>query len=447
MISSLICPQCGKCLEASGLQREDGEIEHGILACPEHEYPVVGGIPVLRFGGPADGQRKRAVELVKAKRYEEALEVMTGHPQATSDGMPLWLRPMAAFPGGRQAARRIRRHLSDRAARRLSIRLMRGPERFSARDIFRDYFKLHFKDGRNAFDYFFYRFGQPRHLAALSVSAAMPRTGKRVLDLACGFGHLTRGLVNCGERTAVGLDSEFFLLYVAKKWVCPEAEFIHADAVQAYPFKDGVFSAVTCCNSFHFFGDKECAWAEIRRVVDESAWVAVISLRNSLVPAPASNTALTPEGYAQLFGDWPSRMVAESEVVERYAHGKGPALAGGTPSRDLEGTGLLTMVASRKEDALRDYGEFSEWPHGRGNVQLNPLFKESAGTSREGVTLVRTSPSPHYEQDNPGMSEYMPDSVACKREDLVALKRHERSAGVLSLIDRFAAFDIPNHYV
>ena len=104
-------------------------------------------------------------------------------------------------------------------------------DQITGRELFDFYFCRSTGDARDPYGYFAFRFGQPRHLVALSLACLIRRPGKPVLDLACGFGHITRHLVNRAEgQPVIGLDRNFFMLYVAKNWLAPEAEYVCAQA-------------------------------------------------------------------------------------------------------------------------------------------------------------------------------------------------------------------------
>ena len=86
----------------------------------------------------------------------------------------------------------------------------------TACDLFDLYFRKSGLKMMHAYDYFVFRFGQPRHLVSLSLASLIRQPNKPILDLACGFGHLTRSLVQQAEgQQVIGVDRNFFGLYVA----------------------------------------------------------------------------------------------------------------------------------------------------------------------------------------------------------------------------------------
>ncbi|MGZ4119875.1 MAG: class I SAM-dependent methyltransferase [Actinomycetota bacterium] len=112
---------------------------------------------------------------------------------------------------------------------------------------------------------------------------AGPRTGERVLDIACGTGVVARAAatrVGPGG-TVVGVDANPAMLDVARRvaenrahaaerFLEPELrhagiEWREVDAV-SLPFDDASFDVVTCQQGLQFFADRLAALREMRRV-------------------------------------------------------------------------------------------------------------------------------------------------------------------------------------
>lgn len=87
---------------------------------------------------------------------------------------------------------------------------------------------------------------------------------KVALDLCCGHGNVTQGLVRSGARVT-GLDFSPAMLRIARAAV-PEAEFTEGDAM-ALPFEDASFDAVTIGFGMPHVPDPPAAMAEARRVL------------------------------------------------------------------------------------------------------------------------------------------------------------------------------------
>lgn len=105
--------------------------------------------------------------------------------------------------------------------------------------------------------------------------------GARVLDVACGPGHLLRA---AGARglDAVGVDLSLEGLRLARAYV-PEAPVARANA-ERLPFRDGAFDGVTCIGSLERFLDRDAALAELSRVTTAGARLCLM-VRNARTPS------------------------------------------------------------------------------------------------------------------------------------------------------------------
>ncbi len=103
------------------------------------------------------------------------------------------------------------------------------------------------------------------------IRCAKPRSGERVLDLACGTGVVTRQLSkqvpDIGGLTGVDHNGE--MLTVARKLAAEanlDATWIESDAA-ALPFNDATFDLAFCQQALQFFPDKLAALVELLRVL------------------------------------------------------------------------------------------------------------------------------------------------------------------------------------
>ena len=245
------------------------------------------------------------------------------------------------------------------------------------------------------FNYFFFRFGQPRHLAALALTAALPPEAS-VLDLACGYGHVLHSLT-AGGRAAVGVEQNVHQAWLARHYVAPGAAFVCADADAPLPFATGATDA------FHYLDGKAAALSEMRRCARGPVLLATVG--NDRVP-PREGNEWGPEAYAELFEGAAWRVRTEADLLARYLGGLAADLSGSSPEADVEGEKWLSYVVAEDEALFRDHGPLGRWPHLAGAEALNPLYERRRGRLR------LRFPSPWFATENRGMREYMPDEVA-----------------------------------
>lgn len=142
-----------------------------------------------------------------------------------------------------------------------------------------------------------------RPSAELLLGRVPPRSGQRVLDVACGTGIVARlAAERAGPAGKVaGLDLNAGMIAMARantpKDTAP-VEWKQGDA-QALPFGDGAFDRVYCQQGLQFFPDKPRALREMRRVLS-SGGMAAISTWRPADPGSLYNLAL-------------------AEVLEKYA--------------------------------------------------------------------------------------------------------------------------------
>jgi SAM-dependent methyltransferase len=306
---------------------------------------------------------------------------------------------------------------------------------------------FYFGDQRENYNYFYYRFGQPRYLVALSFASIIQQPTKPILDLACGYGHLTRSLVQraCGQPV-IGIDSSFFGLYMAKHWIAPEAEYVCCTADSALPFPDDTFSVAFSSDAFHYFVNKASVMRELKRLTRRDGLILVVWVHNALVRRPYDGHPLPPEGYRALLADIPHRLVADRDVLARYRHKLGPALAHADDPSHLAQAPLLSLVASHRQEVFRDYGPFQDWPHAAGRLGLNPLYAAEERDGSGTVHLRRTFPSAFYEDEHAECRDYLPETVAVPRDVWTKLQEGKRASGLEGLIEQCVALGMPERY-
>src|SRR5207248_451906 len=122
----------------------------------------------------------------------------------------------------------------------------------TAMDVIDLYYRQY--SGVETSNYFAFRFGQPRDLAALSLASLFNQTTGPILDVACGVGHLTHRFTH-GQplRPVIGLDRDFFRLFVASQFVAPGGSYVCAPADLPLPFDSSAFGGIFCSDAFHYF--------------------------------------------------------------------------------------------------------------------------------------------------------------------------------------------------
>lgn len=152
--------------------------------------------------------------------------------------------------------------------------------------------------------------------------AALARPSDRVLDLACGDGHLLSLLETRGVSRGVGVDISEGELAAARERLGDEAELVCADA-RLLPFEDDSFDLVLCHMAFMLMSDARAVVAELSRVLvaggrfeaivsgpshPRGAWLELLLMlrERDLIALPPLGDPMvwSADGLSQLFDGW-----------------------------------------------------------------------------------------------------------------------------------------------
>ena len=433
----LRCPYCHGTLLASGTELSSNTMEYGLLTCDCSRFPVVAGIPVLK----REKRTLAAMSLIEQGHHFDALLMLI---QPASPPMsPIW-RLSSCLPLGGQLKALVQQRRSHTWQNQFTslLRRMDRDDRVTVCELLSSY-----SAGKGAGHYFAYRFGQPRYLVALSLVTSIQQPQKPILDLCCGQAPITRSLLQHANRQQViGLDQSLWSLYVAKRWIAPEAEYVCCSVENALPFMEKVFSVVYCSDAFHYIVNKYACVQELRRITDEGT-VILTWVHNKRIRMPHDGVPLSPEGYYALFQGLPHRVVADEDILNRYLRKEGPPLATQPETEYLNHKPLLSIVASPRQDMFRDGGTFGTWPHAEGRLGLNPHYTFEMGEGTPGKALLhRRFPSRAYEEDNPELKTFMPEKVEIDSGTLRDLAEGTRTPAIETLIDQLIILDLPENF-
>ncbi len=390
---TLFSPLSGAPLQACG---------PSVLAAGGEVWPVIEGIPFLR----ADRVRmaRAAVDLIEAGDIVAATALLLTDQDPYAPDPP---------PDIETCARLVR---DDACGFREAMR------------------RLAF--GRVA-DYFAHRWTDPTYLSGLALlgETRTRDTGRPVLELAAGVGHFLRAAARAGVEV-VGADIVFAKLWLARRFVCPQARLVCFDAAVPWPLAEDAFAEAFCHDAFYFLPDKPGIAARMRRAVGECGGIAIGHAHNALADNHSAGQPLTVDAYAALFPG--ARLFDDRELTRAFAEGRPPEAAGlatlatvpalslvwhgGDPGRPdrRPGGGACCRFGDEADDA---------------RLRLNPLYRRDGG--RDGGEAAIVWPSPRYEQEYAALATYPmtwdgPDEIAA-----------DRSAATQALIRRRVYVDLP----
>lgn len=450
LLSILRCPECRQRPDFLSVDQGLSHArEYGVLNCTCSQYPVVDGVPIFIEGpvgalehtlGRVEYQgvsRDKLTELVQKGRGLDALLHCIAFPlrlERIERIRPRWIWRTTRFQEFETALRR-------RSLRKWCVI---DHDALTARDWFDVFFRQHSPISSEMFNYFFYRFTQPRHLAALRLIGALAPDEKPVLDLACGFGQLGHNLSESPTpHMVVGLDRNFFQLWTAQYWVAPKNRFVCADASRPLPFADDAFSATLCSDAFHYFLDKALAVSEIRRCGKDRP-ILLMRLGNKLVE-PNEGLELSPKEYLALFHESGWRLFAETDLLRRYLHIEPLDFSTPQSAEVMNEEKWISFVHPGSPSRLSAALDVNPWPHSIGRLAVNPIYTTTP-MGNGSWRLQFRFPSDHYAFENVLMVSFLPQRLTIPDQTVSDIRANVRSPAVERLIDKFVVIGLPDHY-
>ena len=252
-------------------------------------------------------------------------------------------------------------------------------------------------------DYFAHRWSDPTYLSGLALLQQHWPAGRPVVEIACGAGHFLRELVRRGLPDVVGVDIVWAKLWLAQRFVCPQARYVCAD-ITALPDLDVSAPAyVLCHDALYFVEDKAAAVRGMRAVAGASGTVVV----GHAHVADPHGLPLGAQQWAALLGT--DLVYDDGELTSALLARRRPASCA---AGDLEGSEAVALVAGDPlSPAPVDLGEPI------GPLRLNPLYVDGR----------LTWPSERYAEEYGPRSDYLPlhadplPSDAARRRVLVDL--------------------------
>lgn len=448
--SIIRCPFCGGSYAESDFKVVEDQNGYGLLNCYCGTIPVVAGIPIMGIGLATSKNisLQHLINLIEQSKFEQALfDLIVPRPPEYPSLAHSMLKHLPEIKGFRKI-KKISHNVNKNIWREnVQELLLHPPVNVKARDFFDIHFLKSGSGWTEAYYYFTYRFGQPRHLAALAFASLIEDPKGPVLDVGSGFGHVTWHLLTrAGNQPVIGVDNDFFALYVAKKNIAPDAHYICCDVNFGLPFQDNVFSFVFFADSFHYIKNKDVSIYESKRVIFPDGAVLVTSSRNRLIANPYIGYAIPPNGYTELLKKNNYCILSNDSVIDRYIDKFKPDTSVSTPLEELKSKTLLSFVISDNTEYYRDHGKLESWPHAGGRLTLNPLYEIYKNGGTDLVYLKRKFPTSFYEEDHPEYKRYLPESVMIPSSILSDLPDVENVPEYEDLLRRCVLIGVPDNY-
>ena len=278
-------------------------------------------------------------------------------------------------------------------------------------------------------DYFAHRTCTPTYLSGLALLAHGGRP-RAVVELACGIGQFLRELHAHGVP-ALGVDLVFAKLWLARRFVAPDAVLVCADAA-CPPLAPTHSSTVMCHDAYYFFSEKAEAARHWMRLAADDGCVLVGHAHNAGVAQTVAGSPLTPAGYAALF---PGCAMHNDDELTASALSRKRAPARSVDELDTAEAVSLVWPGTRR----------TWWPGilqapATTPLRLNPLLGE-----RDGRTVAHW-PSPRFAAEYAPLSGYLDGPMPSPRVVQRALSGARGDAEIVELARRRVLVDLPERW-
>ncbi len=267
-------------------------------------------------------------------------------------------------------------------------------------------------------DYFRYRFSDLSYLATAAMLT--PLTRGPLLDLGCGAGHGIHAMFRRVPRSlVVGVDANFTLLYLAKRYVAPDALVICADAAARLPFRDGVFEAALSADTFQYLPDGAATARELLRVTRGAILL-------SHFYRPAAPAGFDARSALKVFADRSPRLHDEDAILEAFFARRELDLSRPAPEQD----DVVTLTAGLEPKIYPGADYFVS------GSTLNPLYE----VREEGdlLHLQRRSLSEKHDERYRKYEAWLPEKLTVTREQIASADPE--------LVRKFVLLDLPPNY-
>ena len=445
LLPILRCPTCAGTFDFNPAPHSAlARAEFGVLRCQCSAFPVVDGIPIIQsnavgmfshdgttqVAGIAPGQ---LVHLIESGQAIEALLECLAFPLMT-----LAKRFVGHRVGTGQAATRTTRWLCKRLLR---TRILDRRETITAIEVF-GFYRDNSRHFREFGHYFNLRLGQPRHLAALALLANLRGSGQPLLDIACGLGHFEHYFSERRDPIpAVGVDMNFFHLWIARHWIAPECAYVCSNLSNGLPFGDRCFSAVFCSDAYHLIPNRLTLLNEIARCAPNRP-VILARVGNAEV-MPNEGIEHSVMGYLEEMDTPQIRVFGETDLLGQYLERRNPLAE---PPRDPQSHRRAKWLSfSWNLAAVLDDLRAEKWPHAVGKLGINPIYRRW-GNSDGGVGLWFEFPSAWYAYENHAMLSYHAQSATLTAVQIAALRAGHLDESFEDLIREFVLIGMPKQY-
>jgi SAM-dependent methyltransferase len=278
-----------------------------------------------------------------------------------------------------------------------------------------------------------------------------------VLDLLCGAGHGSFVISHYAHpESHVCVDLDYTLLFIAKKYFAPDAQFICLDANDPLPLKDRIFSSVIMMDSTHYVSNRNYLGKECQRVKENKGVLLWLHLHNALSKNPSEGYPLSPSRWADLMGDLSTIILPEEGIINQYMKERRLDLLADYPKTEIDSSSALCIMGAEDRHMMRTY-ENIDCPSLKtsNNMVINPMYDMRVQNGE--IKLKRADLNEVYKSEYPLTFKYLPASYSLSRNFShyldgrrlripVEINRNDEKI-LEDLLKRFIILQVPEKYV
>jgi ubiquinone/menaquinone biosynthesis C-methylase UbiE len=370
----MMCPYCGTDFKIEQTITENNqEIINGILKCACSHFPILKGILILN----EELLNENIIRLIKDKEIEKATTICLWNDHF--ERIKVERTSSLTLPFPKQITNRLQYLLSVLAEETANKKFQKLYKKYSDNDLsFCDLIE------NNLFGkYLKYRFSSDSFWSLYPFLSLIKEKNSKILDLSCGTGHFSFVLSQyVGPSELCCADKYFSLLYLARKYFAPNAEFVCLDFNNTLPFKNNAFSSILMADALMLVHSRFSLIHEIERLLMQDGFSLFLHVHNSLgknlEPVGSYGKGMTPKQWRMLFETTKLnlKILSEKQVLDNYLSQNILLLQDETNDGELNSSNALIILATIDSEIFRKYDNAKRiLLSARKNLIINPIYK------------------------------------------------------------------------
>jgi SAM-dependent methyltransferase len=245
---------------------------------------------------------------------------------------------------------------------------------------------------------------------------------EKILDIGCGRGHSSFVISTyIKPKELVCADMNFRNLYLAKKYIAKDANFVCLDANYPLPFKNEVFSTTMMLDAFHYVQARALLAAEMERTLLPEGFLLLLHMHNSLVYNVRVGEPLPSRAWINLFRHFDVRALPERRLIEDFILRNKLDLAKEYSKNELNASNAICIVGTKDKSVLKTFDNvWGDFLKNKNNLMINPLYVVRYEGNQ--IVLQRKFPKGLFDKEYPLSIKYLPQRCVLDAELFKSMK-------------------------